>query len=326
MSAPTDKAVIAAVYDNDSVALQHLLQGGANPNAQDEDGYSAAIIAANSDRIPLLRLLIAFGADLNRQDARGYTALNHAIERNHLVLLPLLLEAGADPDTQNGAEFTALMGAALCNRVEAVRVLLEGGANVNARNNKGVSALFSAALHNHIEVVRVLLDAGATPTTEEIIALGEALRENEVTFEIHQLIREALQNRLDVILEEMRANAAVRSPRELMSSDTADNPEIVQLPTFAEQQQEPTGNSMSRTDMYDFLLRRDGAKCQGCGRAFDDPRYLEIDHIMPRSDGGSDHISNRVLLCGPCNRAKGNQYTLSGLRRLNKKNGWMVEP
>ena len=44
----------------------------------------------------------------------------------------------------------------------------------------------------------------------------------------------------------------------------------------------------------------------------------------PRSDGGLNHITNRVLLCGPCNRLKSNQYTLSGLRRQNQKLGYMV--
>ena len=87
---------------------------------------------------------------------------------------------------------------------------------------------------------------------------------------------------------------------------------------------EPPNTPMNRAEMYDFLLTHYGLQCQGCGRIFDDVRYLELDHKTPRSDGGSDHISNRILLCGPCNRAKGNRYTLSGLRQLNKKNGWMV--
>lgn len=74
-----------------------------------------------------------------------------------------------------------------------------------------------------------------------------------------------------------------------------------------------------------FLLEQYGCKCQGCDRVFDDDRYLELDHNNPRSDGGSNNISNRILLCSPCNRAKSNIYTLSGLRRLNKKNGWMAD-
>ena len=76
--------------------------------------------------------------------------------------------------------------------------------------------------------------------------------------------------------------------------------------------------------MYKHLLGQHGAKCQGCDRVFDDPRYLDLDHNTPRSDGGINHISNRTLLCGPCNRLKSNTLTLSGLRKQNKKNGSMA--
>ena len=87
---------------------------------------------------------------------------------------------------------------------------------------------------------------------------------------------------------------------------------------------EPKGQRMSRADMVAFLLEQDGQKCKGCGRKFDDPRYLELDHNTPRADGGINHISNRILLCSPCNRAKSHTLTLSGLRKLNKENGWMA--
>ncbi len=88
---------------------------------------------------------------------------------------------------------------------------------------------------------------------------------------------------------------------------------------------EPDGPRMSRAEMYGHLLAQYGQRCQGCDRGFDDPCYLELDHNTPRSDGGLNHITNRVLLCGPCNRAKSNTYTHSGLRRLNRSNGWMAK-
>ncbi len=88
---------------------------------------------------------------------------------------------------------------------------------------------------------------------------------------------------------------------------------------------EPEGPRMSRAAMYDHLLAQYGPRCQGCDRTFDDPRYLELDHNTPRSDGGLYHITNRVLLCGPCNLLKSNQYTLSGLRRQNQRLGYMAQ-
>ncbi len=88
---------------------------------------------------------------------------------------------------------------------------------------------------------------------------------------------------------------------------------------------EPPGPKMTHAEMKAVLIGNHGIECRGCLRRFDDERYLQLDHNTPRSDGGLNHISNRLLLCGPCNLAKSNTLTLTGLRRLNKKNGWMAK-
>lgn len=46
--------------------------------------------------------------------------------------------------------------------------------------------------------------------------------------------------------------------------------------------------------------------CEGCGEHFQ-IQHLEVDHIVPLSKGGTDHIENLQLLCGSCNRIKGNR-------------------
>ena len=83
------------------------------------------------------------------------------------------------------------------------------------------------------------------------------------------------------------------------------------------------------------VLRRDGYVCQDCGAAFGGRRAkifdqrmregrggfkwvsLEVHHILPRSEGGSDHPGNLKTLCPECHR----RYTteLMSERRDEKK-------
>ena len=52
------------------------------------------------------------------------------------------------------------------------------------------------------------------------------------------------------------------------------------------------------------VLIRDNCRCRACG--FSDSLTLEIDHVKPRSLGGSDSLHNLQALCGFCNNAKKN--------------------
>ena len=50
------------------------------------------------------------------------------------------------------------------------------------------------------------------------------------------------------------------------------------------------------------VLLRDGQRCMYCGCT---DQVMTLDHILPRSKGGSDHLSNLVPACRPCNSSKG---------------------
>lgn len=54
------------------------------------------------------------------------------------------------------------------------------------------------------------------------------------------------------------------------------------------------------------LYGEQGGDCAGCRTHFE-ARNLEVDHIIARGQGGTDHIENLQLLCGSCNRVKGNR-------------------
>ena len=59
-------------------------------------------------------------------------------------------------------------------------------------------------------------------------------------------------------------------------------------------------------DNKKHLYGHQAGNCNGCQTHFE-IRHLEVDHIIAKSMGGTDHIENLQLLCGNCNRVKGNR-------------------
>lgn len=57
-------------------------------------------------------------------------------------------------------------------------------------------------------------------------------------------------------------------------------------------------------EVREYLLEKWNRKCAYCGA---ENLPLEVEHIHPRSKGGSDRVSNLTLACHPCNQAKGGQ-------------------
>lgn len=60
---------------------------------------------------------------------------------------------------------------------------------------------------------------------------------------------------------------------------------------------------MTNSKRYD-ILKRDGFRCQICGRTQLDGAKLEVDHIIPVSKGGKTVDHNLQTLCHECNQGK----------------------
>lgn len=70
-------------------------------------------------------------------------------------------------------------------------------------------------------------------------------------------------------------------------------------------------NKPTRSAIYE----RDGHKCQYCGST----RKLTIDHIVPKSKGGTDDWDNLVVACSSCNIKKGDRYLeQTGMRLIRR--------
>jgi 5-methylcytosine-specific restriction endonuclease McrA len=105
---------------------------------------------------------------------------------------------------------------------------------------------------------------------------------------------------------------------------TALSLELVRFDTQALQNPDISGveyqqGTLAGYELREYLLERWGRECAYCG-AENVP--LEIDHIHPRSKGGSDRVSNLTLACRPCNQRKGNlpveQFLAKHPERIHK--------
>jgi len=94
--------------------------------------------------------------------------------------------------------------------------------------------------------------------------------------------------------------------QELVRFDTQimDNPEIQGV----EYQQ----GTLAGYEVREYLLEKWNRTCAYCG-AKDTP--FEVEHIHPRSQGGSDRVSNLTLACKPCNDKKGTQHIQDFLKK-----------
>lgn len=73
-------------------------------------------------------------------------------------------------------------------------------------------------------------------------------------------------------------------------------------------------------EVREYLLEKWGRMCAYCGIK---NTPLEVEHIVPKSRGGSNRVSNLTLACRDCNQAKGNQtaeeYGFADIQKHAKK-------
>ena len=80
----------------------------------------------------------------------------------------------------------------------------------------------------------------------------------------------------------------------------------------------PVRRELRSTDIKHTLYGRQEGRCKACKTNFGF-RHMEVDHIVPIALGGPDVDDNLQLLCGNCNRIKGDRdmhYLLAKLRKM----------
>jgi 5-methylcytosine-specific restriction endonuclease McrA len=104
-----------------------------------------------------------------------------------------------------------------------------------------------------------------------------------------------------VLLLKERAELVERMSWELRAETlTLPRPIVIRLISYVRVPRDTRKRKITRRAVF----ARDSWTCQYCGARSN----LTVDHVVPRSKGGSSTWENIVASCAPCNRRKGDRH------------------
>lgn len=161
---PTDDQMLGAASEADLELVKSLLNAGGNPNAADDEGWTALMWAAQLNETAIASSLIDAGAQLNViEQSYEETALTIALYNESIEMVALLLDEGANPNLQDSSGWTPLMTAAKNGDIEGAELLLKAGADPLKVDETGYTAEDYA------------LDAGFDELAELLQNLGDQI-------------------------------------------------------------------------------------------------------------------------------------------------------
>ncbi len=124
--------LICAVNEGHAREVELLLGNGADPNATDENGFSALMIAVLSyhlrQQFEIVYALLSKGANVNAKDKDGSTVLMHAAEVGRPNIIFLLIDKRPEVNAINIHGDTALTLAKRQGNSDAIGMLMRAGA------------------------------------------------------------------------------------------------------------------------------------------------------------------------------------------------------
>lgn len=145
--------------------VEKLLAEGADPNAEDDDGVSALMIAAELGKVEWVQALLKAGADVNHKSSKNSkTPLMSAVSKGAIgdvAVVEALLEAGADVHAVDKFHQSALTHAATRGIDTLILRLAGAGADLEVVDKHGATPLLMAAAMGKSKAVDALITAGA---------------------------------------------------------------------------------------------------------------------------------------------------------------------
>ncbi|GMJ09413.1 hypothetical protein like AT5G14230 [Hibiscus trionum] len=147
----------------DVQALKALLGSGeVNLDYQDDNGFSAVMVAALKGHVETFRMLVYVGADVKLLNKSGESAITLSeLNQNRNLFEKVMLEFALEKGNCNAGGFYALHCAARHGVLDAVKLLMSRGYDVNVPDGDGYTPLMLAAREGHGSMCELLISHGA---------------------------------------------------------------------------------------------------------------------------------------------------------------------
>lgn len=143
----SDKPLIAAAQKGDVIAVNKLLEEGADVNIKDAAENTSLIVAVEGDYTEVVKILLDAGAEVNVSEVSPSYSISGGVESFNI-------------DSEHEPLFLAVSN----DNVEIVKMLLDKGANVNKENkyyDRTETAIEKAMQNKSLEIAKLLMEYGA---------------------------------------------------------------------------------------------------------------------------------------------------------------------
>ncbi len=178
--------------------IEYLVSKGLDVNAQDDNGVTPLMIAADAGSSEKVQYLLSKGADPFAKNKSGETLLYYAAGGGLDWFVEDLIAAKIDPNASTQTGWTPLHSAASSGNKNVVEILMSKGADVKAKTNRGYTLIHLAIERHYTDLVQFLIQNGGDVNAKwldyETAPLHLAVKENQPQIVLLLLTHGALPN------------------------------------------------------------------------------------------------------------------------------------
>jgi len=153
--------LMVAASNDKLQAVKCLLEHGADPSLQDNNGWNVLHFASPGGNPEIIELILSHVPSIDSITKKGSTPLMLAVYNAKLQAVKYLLEHGADPSLQDITGWNVLHYASQGGNPEIIELMLSHVPSIDSIIKEGVTPLMVAASNDKLQAVKYLLEHGA---------------------------------------------------------------------------------------------------------------------------------------------------------------------